>query len=132
MAIIYLGWLLPDNSPENGMRPTRWMRSRSLSHPGRISSILGLAGGGVCPANAVACIAVRSCRTISPLPVPFRAIGCVFSVALSRGSPRVAVSHHRCPALLGLSSLHCFRNTERSPNPLRGILYKKRVFIETN
>jgi hypothetical protein len=24
-----------------------------------------------------------------------RDIGCVFSVALSRGSPRVAVSHHR-------------------------------------
>ena len=33
------------------------------------------------------------------------AIGCVFSVALSRGSPRVAVSHRRCPVLLGLSSL---------------------------
>jgi len=31
-------------------------------------------------------------------------IGCVFSVALSRGLPRVVVSHHRCPVLLGLSS----------------------------
>ena len=57
-------------------------------------SILGLAGGGVCLAGAVTGAAVRSCRTISPLPVPRRDIGCVFSVALSRGLPRVAVSHH--------------------------------------
>ena len=38
---------------------------------------------------------MRSYRTVSPLPVPRRAIGGLFSVALSRGSPRVAVSHHR-------------------------------------
>ena len=38
--------------------------------------------------------------TISPLPVPLGAIGCIFSVALSLGSPRVAVSHRlalSCP-----------------------------------
>jgi hypothetical protein len=46
---------------------------------------------------------VRSYRTISPLPVPedkLRAIGCIFSVALSLGSPPPAVSRHpalRCP-----------------------------------
>ncbi len=53
------------------------------------SQLLGLAGGGVCPAGAVTDAAVRSYRTISTLPV-FRqvgTIGCVFSVALSLGLP---------------------------------------------
>jgi hypothetical protein len=60
-----------------------------LLSPGPGNSMLDLAGGGVYPADAVTGAAVRSCRTISPLPVPqrFEAIGCVFSVALSRGSP---------------------------------------------
>jgi len=44
---------------------------------------------------------VRSYRTVSPSPVPdtvgCRAIGGLFSVALSCGSPRLAVSQH--PAL---------------------------------
>ena len=71
-------------------------RRNYRSYSGRVTSLLGLAGGGVCPASTVAGAAVRSYRTISPLPVPLSAdIGCVVSVALSRGSPRVAVSHHR-------------------------------------
>ena len=47
----------------------------------------------------VAVAAVRSYRTVSPLPDPGlrRAIGGLFSVALFRVSPRMAVSHH--PAL---------------------------------
>src|SRR5437763_8724415 len=40
---------------------------------------------------------VRSYRTVSPLPVPRGAIGGLFSVALSCGSPRLAASQH--PAL---------------------------------
>jgi hypothetical protein len=66
--------------------------------------------------------------------------GCVFSVALSRppcflaphcfalrskawGRAKarrgeVAVSHHRCPVLLGLSSPHRFNGAERPPDPL--------------
>src|SRR6478672_11231291 len=40
---------------------------------------------------------VRSYRTVSPLPVPVRAIGGLFSVALSCGSPRLGVTQH--PAL---------------------------------
>ena len=39
--------------------------------------------------------AVRSYRTISPLPEMFPSIGGVFSVALSLASLPVAVSHHR-------------------------------------
>ena len=59
-------------------------------------------------ASTVTGTAVRSYHTISPLPASreIGTIGCVFSVALSRGLPRVAVSHHRCPVLLGLSSPH--------------------------
>ena len=78
--------------------------------------MLGLAGGGVYRAAAVTNDAVRSYRTFSTLPVPRKAIGGVFSVALSRGSPRVVVSHHRCPALLGLSS-GCLA-IRRPSNPL--------------
>ena len=57
-AIIPLGRLSPDASsdlPGNGA--------------GRaIVSLFGLAPGGVCPATAITNSAVRSCRTISPLP----------------------------------------------------------------
>ena len=77
-----------------------------------MTGLSGLAGGGVYPAGTVADTAVRSYRTISPLPVSrtenfssinspatnnsqCETIGRVFSVALSRGSLRVAVSHHR-------------------------------------
>jgi len=36
----------------------------------KTSQLLGLAGGGVYPAGDVTAAAVRSYRTISPLPVP--------------------------------------------------------------
>jgi len=39
-------------------------------NPGPGNRLLGLAGGGVCRAGIVTDAAVRSCRTISPLPVP--------------------------------------------------------------
>ena len=45
-------------------RPTRRVKPRA-----ELTGIFGLAGGGVCPAGAVTDTAVRSCRTISPLPV---------------------------------------------------------------
>jgi len=71
MAIIYLDQLLPVSSV---FRQATYPLDEkpSLSDPGRISSILGLAGGGVYPANTVTCIAVRSYRAISPLPVFLR------------------------------------------------------------
>jgi len=53
------------------------------------TGILGLAGGGVCRADSVTKIAVRSYRTFSPLPE-----GCVFSVALSRPAP-TSYSRHK-------------------------------------
>ena len=51
---------------------------------------------------------VRSYRTVSPLPVPLPAIGGLFSVALSFGSPRLA-SRAPCPAESRPSSAHAPR-----------------------
>jgi len=60
----------------------------------RIAPLCALAPGGACRAARVATGAVRSYRTVSPLPA---FAGGLFSVALSRESPRLAVSQH--PAL---------------------------------
>jgi len=87
---------------------------------GPCRGILGLAGGGVCHAISVTRNAVRSYRTISPLPVnPFqseqRSIGCIFSVALSRRLPRAAVSRHRA---LSCSDFPLEYHIQRPPGPL--------------
>jgi hypothetical protein len=74
---------------------------------GCLPLLLGLAPGGVFPAAAVAGGAVRSYRTVSPLPppgVPGRTGG-VLSVALSLGSPPPGVTRHRTSVEPGLSSL---------------------------
>jgi hypothetical protein len=70
----------------------------SASHA--IASLFGLAPDGVYHAVRVATSAVRSYRTISPLPDPglsAQAIGGLLSVALSIASRRPAVNRH--PAL---------------------------------
>ena len=66
--------------------------ARAAPHP-----LFGLAPGGVCRAAPVTGSAVVSYTTVSPLPVPSRAIGGLFSVALSVALRRPAVSRH--PAL---------------------------------
>ena len=67
--------------------------------------LFGLAPGGVCPATSVARGAVRSYRTISPLPQAAEADrGGLISVALSLGSPPAAISRHRWSMEPGLSS----------------------------
>jgi hypothetical protein len=87
-------------------RPTR-MAGRKRPRPCGRPSLLGLAPGGVYPAAPVAGGAVRSYRTISPLPAlalrPQRR-RCV-SVALSLGSPPPDVIRHRVSVEPGLSSL---------------------------
>jgi len=98
VAAIYLDRLLPVGSPdESGSDLPAGGATYLPLTLGPSVQLLGLAGGGVYPAGIVANAAVRSYRTISPLPVNrfLGTIGCVFSAALSRGSPRVAVSHHR-------------------------------------
>jgi hypothetical protein len=78
MAVICLGRLLPAGSPEKSSSslPAVYTRAEYRKTGDVIVrfavSIFGLAGGGVCPADTIADVAVRSCRTISPLPVsPF-------------------------------------------------------------
>jgi hypothetical protein len=68
-------------------------------------SLFGLAPGGVCRAADVAAGAVRSYRTVSPLPaVAFAKAGGLFSVALSLGSRPPDVIRHRMSMEPGLSS----------------------------
>ena len=69
---------------------------------------------------------MRSYRTISPLPVFQRTIGGVFSVALSLGSPPVAVSHHRtlfCP------DFPPYPEVERPPDPVLGSIIDRIMII---
>ena len=79
-----------------GNHPSRLSIATQLEHSTRRHDQVGrrlleLAPGGVYPASAVTNGAVSSYLTISPLP-PER--GGIFSVALSRRSPSVAVNHH--------------------------------------
>jgi len=61
--------------------------------------LFGLAPGGVCRAASVAGNAVRSYRTVSPLPrLNATRRGGLFSVALSLGRPRRAHPAGRYPA----------------------------------
>jgi len=96
------------------MQPTR----RNLPGPG--DRLFGLAGGGVCHAITVTGDAVRSYRTISPLPTILADYGGIFSAALSRGSPRAVVSRHRA---LSCSDFPPEISPRRSPNPLNESFY---------
>ena len=73
-------------------RPTRETSTRVVAS----SPLFGLSPGGVYPASPVTRTAVRSYRTISPLPLA-EAGGGIFSVALSLASRPVAVSNHPDP-----------------------------------
>ena len=82
-------------------------------------SLFGFAPGGVCHAIGVAADAVRSYRTISPLPrlTPRSARrGGLFSVALSLGSPPPDVIRHRMSMEPGLSSPATFRPLPERPS----------------
>jgi len=65
---IHLGRPSPDASRDRPERRRERPARRSRPKPARLPLLLGLAPGGVCPAAAVAGGAVRSYRTISPLP----------------------------------------------------------------
>ena len=87
VTIISLRLPLPDSS-EHATRPI--LRTTGALRRG----LLALARDGVCPASPVTRGAVRSYRTVSPLPP---CGGGLFSVALSLtpAPGPVAVSHHR-------------------------------------
>ena len=70
-------------------------------------SLFGLAPGGVYRAASVTGDAVRSCRTLSPLPARRprpKGLGGLLSVALSLGSPPPGVTRHLHSVEPGLSS----------------------------
>ena len=78
--------------------------------------LFGLAPGGVYPATDVATGAVRSYRTISPLPISReRLVGGIFSVALSVGSRPPGITWH--PALRS-PDFPPHRETRRLPGRL--------------
>jgi hypothetical protein len=66
-----------------------------------MSPLFGFAPGGACRAATVAGRAVRSYRTLSPLPAD---AGGLLSVALSLGLPPPDVIRHRVSMEPGLSS----------------------------
>ena len=99
-------------------RPTRAAaRKPACRRSSGVPPLLGLAPGGVCPATPVAGGAVRSYRTLSPLPSFAEASeGGLLSVALSLGSPPPAVNRHRVSVEPGLSSPRGFPHCERRPS----------------
>ncbi len=106
--------LRTSSSRRAGKRPTR-----DTGPEPRHWSLLGLAPGGVCLANRLTTIAVRSYRTISPLPTPMApAVYFLWhfpysAPPASRQNRTVGVTHHRGSVVLGLSSPHPQRNEER-------------------
>ena len=106
---IHLGRSLPSASRD---RPG-WRRGNAPEPVKVLPSLLGLAPGGVCPAAAVAGSAVRSYRTISPLPPrkgakPLKGLAVCFCGTV----PRVAPAG-RYPA-------PCFRGARTFLPPPRG------------
>ena len=96
------------------MRSTRRHRAgRSSAQAARAALVILLQVGFTEPPQSPASLVV-SYTTVSPLPRSSR--GGLFSVALSRGSPRVGVTHHLCPVESGLSSTD--RSRPRPPGRL--------------
>src|SRR5271165_6000647 len=108
-------------------QPTRATRPTDEAPPapeGASASLLfGLAPGGACRAADVAACAVRSCRTLSPLPMR-RTLrpspGGLLSVALSLGSPPPDVIRRRIRMEPGLSSASERRPSGRLAEPAYG------------
>jgi hypothetical protein len=94
--------------------------ARNTPAPKSAPPLFGLAPGGVCHAAAVTGRAVRSYRTLSPLPVLSPAIGGLLSVALSLGlgrtRRRAGVTRHPRFVEPGLSSIPV--RIARLPGPL--------------
>jgi hypothetical protein len=123
-------WVL---RPKRSTRPRRPDR-RSRLTPDR--GLLDLARGGVCHASAVTGRAVRSYRTVSPLPDPPKGPSAVCSLLhfpSSRGVGRVGVTHHRvlsCSDFPRTGAGHPGR-TRPPCRTLRGILGSKGVWQGT-
>ena len=115
---IHLGCPLPDTSS----RPTRAAARKPASGIHHMPPLFGLAPGGVYPAIAVADDAVRSYRTLSPLPR--LTTGGLLSVALSLGSPPPAINRHRVSMEPGLSSPRRVSLLPKGGHPTVWTVYK--------
>ena len=96
-------------------QPTRDSPTKVDRRGPRLGPLFGLAPSGVCRAAAVTSGAVVSYTTVSPLPVPSRAIGGLLSVALSVVLRRPAVSRH---STLWSSDFPRARESARDPHSL--------------
>ena len=89
-----------EDSHSSGIAVTGDLKRPTRKHAGTpaatcvATSLFGLAPGGVCRAADVATGAVRSYRTVSPLPASLLTLGGLLSVALSVGSRRPGVTWH--------------------------------------
>jgi hypothetical protein len=114
VTAIRLGRRLPGasgNLPERLVRTDPGTKANLCPAP----LLFGLAPGGVYRAVSVAGNAVRSYRTVSPLPASLprkrdEKLAVCFSVALSLGSPPPDVIRHRSSVEPGLSSPPPFRD----------------------
>src|SRR5258708_62692 len=98
-------------------QPTRTATRTRVGACAPVPSLFGLAPGGVCRAVSVAGNAVRSYRTVSPLPRQYTTHrGGLFSVALSVGLPPPDVIRHRLSMEPGLSSPATFRCLPERPS----------------
>ena len=118
-------------SRRSSMAPKGPRSPRSCGPPGPrragSSVLLGLAPGGVCPAAASP---RRRCALTAPFHLCLCAVRrhrpCV-SVALSRGFPRVGVTHRPCPVVSGLSSRDTSPAIARPAQPMIGAKDPKRL-----
>jgi hypothetical protein len=91
------GSVVDSHSSRPGVAARLEQPTREQRGPRQCSPIWSCSGWGLPCHAALSPHAVRSYRTVSPLPDPLRAIGGLFSVALSVGSRRPGVTWH--PAL---------------------------------
>lgn len=97
-------------------------------------SLFCLAPRGVCRAVRLPGFAVGSYSTISPLPVPLRAIGGIFLLHFPSGILAFPVPHFheaRCPVVSGLSSPPLARNCDRPGSGARKVA-EQRLFSNQN
>ena len=85
-------------------RPTRTATRKHVRRRTGVPSLFGLAPGGVCHAALVAEGAVRSYRTLSPLPPGRSAAAVCFLLHCPWGRPRRALPGTLVPVEPGLSS----------------------------
>ena len=110
------------------VQPTRTAMRKRIRRSSRLPSLFGFAPDGVYHAAAVAGSAVRSYRTLSPLPCFAKASqGGLLSVALSLGSPPPGVTRHPVSVEPGLSSALVLTSGQRPPGHLTPCSYVHKV-----